>query len=279
MPDFTDSSRLESTSKLQDIGDEEDVEVATEFALELLTKFLADAQVAGQRLERRRERESGRKRKRGTYKGTSKQTLWRNKKAAERLKAKGFTSISAFFKPKAPVESTFDRFYGPPGRCTIRMREDKFKSGLIKIAELLATLRCLSKSSQVWKFLSGPQIEQFSSAFLPGIHQVGFLSEFWTKPRKISTRTAWNLVFGPQVGHRFPVQNKLTQPLAGASLLLKYTILIGLSPETNDLIFGLALVIRSGHPVTTKNGSLARLGLWSYLDSGVCRHDEESKSN
>ncbi|KAJ7799269.1 hypothetical protein B0H14DRAFT_2617194 [Mycena olivaceomarginata] len=87
-------------TELQDIGDEEDVEVATEFALDSFTKFLADSQ------ERLRERESGRKRKRGTYKGTSKQTLWRNKKAAERLKAKGFTSISAFFKPKAPVESS-----------------------------------------------------------------------------------------------------------------------------------------------------------------------------
>jgi hypothetical protein len=93
-------------TELQDIGDEEDVEVATEFALDSFTKFLADAQVAAQKLERHRERESGRKRKRGTYKGTSKQTLWRNKKAAERLKAKGFTSISAFFKPKAPVESS-----------------------------------------------------------------------------------------------------------------------------------------------------------------------------
>jgi hypothetical protein len=30
----------------------------------------------------------------------SKQTLWRNKKAAERLKAKGFTSISAFSSPR-----------------------------------------------------------------------------------------------------------------------------------------------------------------------------------
>jgi hypothetical protein len=51
-------------TELQDIGDEEDVEVAMEFALDSFTKFLVDAQVAAQKLERRRERESGRKRKR-----------------------------------------------------------------------------------------------------------------------------------------------------------------------------------------------------------------------
>ncbi|KAJ7310119.1 hypothetical protein DFH08DRAFT_823155 [Mycena albidolilacea] len=93
-------------TELQDIRDEEDVEVATEFALGSFTKFLADAQVAAQKLERCCEWESSRKRKRGTYKGTSKQTLWCNDNTAERLKAKGFTSINTFFKPKAPVESS-----------------------------------------------------------------------------------------------------------------------------------------------------------------------------
>lgn len=86
----------------QSLGDEEDVDLGTESALESFTKFLVDAQAAAQEAERRREQEGGRKRKRGHYTGKSKQTQWRNKKAAESLKSKGFLKLRDFLKRKAP---------------------------------------------------------------------------------------------------------------------------------------------------------------------------------
>ncbi|KAJ7843463.1 hypothetical protein B0H13DRAFT_1909391 [Mycena leptocephala] len=56
------------------LGDEEDIELATESSLDSFTKFLVDAQIAAQTAERKRERENGRKRIRGMYTGHSKQT-------------------------------------------------------------------------------------------------------------------------------------------------------------------------------------------------------------
>jgi hypothetical protein len=87
------------------LGDEEDIELATESSLDSFTKFLIDAQIAAQTAERKRERENGRKRIRGMYTGHSKQTKWRNKKAKEQLKAKGFLGLAEFLKTTAAKKS------------------------------------------------------------------------------------------------------------------------------------------------------------------------------
>ncbi|KAJ7629899.1 hypothetical protein B0H17DRAFT_1150387 [Mycena rosella] len=92
----------ECTQLLENFRDEEDVEIATESGLDWFTKFLVDAQAAAQKAE---EQQGGRKRKRGAYTGDSKQTKWRNRKAAENLKSKGFRSVTDFFKSKAAQES------------------------------------------------------------------------------------------------------------------------------------------------------------------------------
>lgn len=92
---------LECTEFQEDLGDEEDLDLANESALGLFTKFLVDAQVASQRAERLREKNGGRKRTRGHYTGHSKQTQWRNKKKAEKLKSQGVIGIADFLKIKA----------------------------------------------------------------------------------------------------------------------------------------------------------------------------------
>ncbi|KAJ7861069.1 hypothetical protein B0H13DRAFT_1900651 [Mycena leptocephala] len=89
------------TESQPSIGDEENIEIATETALDSFTKFLVDAQTAAQNAERQREQETGRKRRRGPYTGQSNQSKWRDNKKAKKLEALGFVGLGDFLKAKA----------------------------------------------------------------------------------------------------------------------------------------------------------------------------------
>ncbi|KAJ7920377.1 hypothetical protein B0H13DRAFT_1867591 [Mycena leptocephala] len=91
----------ECTEFQPSIGDEENIEIATETALDSFTKFLVDAQTAAQNAKRQREQETGRKRRRGPYTGQSNQSKWRDNKKAKKLEALGFVGLGDFLKAKA----------------------------------------------------------------------------------------------------------------------------------------------------------------------------------
>jgi hypothetical protein len=91
----------ECTESQPSIGDEENIEIATETAFDSFTKFLVDAQTAAQNAERQREQETGRKRRRGPYTGQSNQSKWRDNKKAKKLEALGFVGLGNFLKAKA----------------------------------------------------------------------------------------------------------------------------------------------------------------------------------
>ncbi|KAJ7921053.1 hypothetical protein B0H13DRAFT_1867057 [Mycena leptocephala] len=91
----------ECTESQPSIGDEENIGIATETALDLFTKFLVDAQTAAQNAERQREQETGRKRRRGPYTGQLNQSKWRDNKKAKKLEALGFVGLGDFLKAKA----------------------------------------------------------------------------------------------------------------------------------------------------------------------------------
>ncbi|KAJ6482361.1 hypothetical protein DFH09DRAFT_1292198 [Mycena vulgaris] len=93
---------VECTELQKENGDEEDMELNSETALDSFAEFLVQAQKAECLLEQ----ETGKKKKRKPYTGHSRQTAQRRKQAEIKMRQQGYSDIRGFFRSAGKTPET-----------------------------------------------------------------------------------------------------------------------------------------------------------------------------